>query len=79
MDRQQCDDELYQLMINSCYSQTSLDRDNCLYWARTYFVGVSSYSQMVGSQIDKTIDCCKATVKLTPEGRRNFNTIGLQE
>ena len=65
MDRQQCDDEFYQLMMNSCYSQTFVNRVTCLKWARTYFDAVSSYSQ---SYFDGNNDCCKVTVKLTSEG-----------
>ena len=65
MDRQQCDDEFFQLMKHSCYGQTSGDRITCLYWARNFFDAVSAYSQ---SYFDGNNDCCKATVKLTVEG-----------
>ena len=66
MDRQKCDDEFFQMMLNTCYSQTSFDRGTCLYWARGYFDAVSSYgeSHYIGNN-----DCCKATAKLAPEGK----------
>ena len=78
MDRQQCDEEFYQLMTHSCYGQTSGDRVTCLYWARNYFDAVSAYNKHIHSYFVGNNDCCKATMNRTLEGKRNFIAIGPQ-
>ena len=80
MDRQKCDDEFFQMMLNTCYSQTrkgpgKVQRiKTCLYWARGYFDAVSSYGQAhyIGNN-----NCCNVTVKLTPDGKEKFNKIDI--
>ena len=65
-ERDQCDEDFFQMMLNSCKKSDAYDKSTCIYWASGYFDAVSSYGS---AHFDGRRDCCNQTVKLQVDGK----------